>query len=172
MAGLTDEQKEIARTRSGLAESLARNFAAKHNVVNLGDDLQGVAYVALCKGVQDYDATKGASLDTYLTSRVNWAMLYALRKSMQLCHNDKLRPTPEKVTECPPERADIDDQVMHLMEGLCSRHAKALHCRYILKLTIKETAKALRVRTEECGPLINEALAAAKVFAAKTNHPQ
>jgi RNA polymerase sigma factor for flagellar operon FliA len=112
---LVDDRNDIVSGHMWLVKCIARDMVAvlpKHVDV---EDLVSTGTVGLIKAVDEYDASKGASLETYARWRIRGAMLDELRRQDVLPYStrSKLRQLDDAISSLERDlgRYPTDDEI-------------------------------------------------------------
>ncbi|HEB86402.1 MAG TPA: RNA polymerase sigma factor FliA [Gammaproteobacteria bacterium] len=76
-----DESEELVNSYSGLVQRIAYHLIARLPASVIVDDLIQVGMLGLLDAAQHYDASQGASFETYATIRIRGSMLDELRRN-------------------------------------------------------------------------------------------
>jgi RNA polymerase sigma factor (sigma-70 family) len=126
MAALTVEQRELAAGYARKAAAISRAVAWGWNVIHWLDDLRGVAFVALSKAAQRYDAGK-AKFPTYAWRRVTGACLNAAEKEHRRIQREPLLDVSEDIRDDgqPADENEAIDRIDDAAAGVMDAFAVA-----------------------------------------------
>jgi len=134
-----DEQDQVTKFYP-LLQKIAAIVAPRNQDEAISDGFAG-----LVDGLRTYDLSRGASLETYLTSRIRWAIQDGLRRerSRRMHSLDSLA---EDGFDIEDRRGAVDADVDEMLEAIDERlplHLATLVLKYISVGNIDETAKEL-----------------------------